>query len=83
MLTFARRTPTKVSIQMTSLIDMVFLLLIYFLLTSSFVSREGVDVQLPRVARSSGLRSCSWPRSRNRRCGRRGMNGDRGLLRWP
>jgi len=49
MLVFARRTPTRVSIHLTALIDMVFLLLIYFLLTSNFVSREGVDVQLPQV----------------------------------
>ncbi|MFZ5774867.1 MAG: ExbD/TolR family protein [Thermodesulfobacteriota bacterium] len=56
MLTFSRRTPTRVSIQMTSLIDMVFLLLIYFLLTSSFVSREGVDVQLPRVSSEFGAK---------------------------
>ncbi|MGV1100037.1 ExbD/TolR family protein [Thiovibrio sp. JS02] len=54
MLAFARRTPTRASIHLTALIDMVFLLLIYFLLTSSFVSREGVDVQLPQVSSKFG-----------------------------
>ena len=49
MLAFARRPATRVNIHLTALIDMVFLLLIYFLLTSNFVSQEGVDVQLPRV----------------------------------
>ncbi|GEM_PF-989757 len=54
MLLFARRTPTRVNIHLTALIDMVFLLLIYFLLTSSFVSREGVEVQLPQVSAKFG-----------------------------
>ena len=49
MLVFAKRPPTRVNIHLTALIDMVFLLLIYFLLTSNFISREGIDVQLPRV----------------------------------
>ena len=44
-----RATP---SIPMTPLIDIVFLLLIYFMLASSFVERGEMEVQLPRAALS-------------------------------
>jgi biopolymer transport protein ExbD len=49
MLVIASRRRSKIAIQLTPLIDMVFLLLIYFLLTSNFVTQEGIDVQLPQV----------------------------------
>lgn len=41
-------------IHLTALIDMVFLLLIYFLLTSNFVEQEGISISVPKV-RESGL----------------------------
>lgn len=39
-------------IEITPLIDMVFLLLIFFLLTSNFVMQPGIKVNLPKVATS-------------------------------
>ncbi|WP_456385543.1 ExbD/TolR family protein [Desulfolithobacter sp.] len=44
-----RRVIQPVQIPMTPLIDMVFLLLIYFLLTSNFLAEEGISVNPPRV----------------------------------
>ena len=49
MLTFARRSRPRVSVPLTSLIDVVFLLLVYFLLTSNFVTQEAFDIRLPQV----------------------------------
>jgi biopolymer transport protein ExbD len=40
---FAVKTP------LTSLIDIVFLLLIYFLLTTNFIAEEGIDIKLPNA----------------------------------
>jgi len=50
-----RRKRPKVYVQMplTSLIDIVFLLLIYFLLTTNFMVDEGINVKLPRADASS------------------------------
>ncbi len=39
-------------IELTPLIDMVFLLLIFFLLTSNFIVQPGIKVNLPKVATS-------------------------------
>jgi biopolymer transport protein ExbD len=51
MLRFAKRKRPRIAIHLTALIDIVFLLLIYFLLTSEFVEREGIPVDLPRMQR--------------------------------
>lgn len=48
MLTFSRRRRAQVVVPLTSLIDIVFLLLIYFLLTSNFVTQQTLDIQLPQ-----------------------------------
>ncbi len=39
----------EIKTPMTALIDIVFLLLIYFLLTTNFIVDEGIDVKLPRA----------------------------------
>jgi biopolymer transport protein ExbD len=39
----------KVQIPLTSLIDIVFLLLIYFLLTTNFLVDEGIKIKLPQA----------------------------------
>lgn len=44
-----RRTMQQVQVPLTSLIDMVFLLLIYFLLTANFLVEEGISIKLPRA----------------------------------
>lgn len=49
MLTFPRRSRTQAAVPLTSLIDIVFLLLVYFLLTSNFVTQEAIDIRLPQV----------------------------------
>ncbi|MFH1981212.1 MAG: biopolymer transporter ExbD [Pseudomonadota bacterium] len=44
-----KRTPYGVQPPLTSLIDIVFLLLVYFLLTTNFIVEEGIDVKLPNA----------------------------------
>lgn len=44
---FDGRARVSTRIDMAPLIDVVFLLLIFFLLTSSFVSRQAINVDLP------------------------------------
>jgi len=44
-----RRDPAKVQVPLTSLIDVVFLLLIYFLLTTNFLVDEGIKIKLPQA----------------------------------
>ena len=43
------RTRQGVSLPMSSLIDIVFLLLIYFLLTTNFMVDEAIDLKLPQA----------------------------------
>ena len=52
MLRFQKRKTTGISIHLTALIDIVFLLLIYFLLTSNFVEQEGIPISVPKVTKS-------------------------------
>lgn len=50
MLVHRRKRPRYgVQAPLTSLIDIVFLLLIYFLLTTNFLTEEGIRVQLPQA----------------------------------
>lgn len=50
MLVHARRKPRyPVQMPMTSLIDIVFMLLIYFLLTTNFMVDEGIKIKLPQA----------------------------------
>lgn len=50
MLVHRRKRPRYgVHTPLTSLIDIVFLLLIYFLLTTNFLTEEGIRVQLPQA----------------------------------
>ncbi|MBA3014737.1 MAG: biopolymer transporter ExbD [Proteobacteria bacterium] len=49
MLNFPARRRRQFAIPLTPLIDIVFLLLIYFLLTSNFVTQQAIDIQLPQV----------------------------------
>ena len=48
-----RRPPYQVQIPLTSLIDIVFLLLIYFLLTTNFMVDEGIKIKLPQAKASA------------------------------
>jgi len=60
MLRFPARQTPRIAIHLTALIDIVFLLLIYFLLTSSFVEQEGIPISLPEV-KTTGLYSENIP----------------------
>lgn len=48
-----RRQRIQVQAPLTSLIDIVFLLLIYFLLTTNFLVDEGIRIKLPQARASS------------------------------
>ncbi|MDY6879003.1 MAG: biopolymer transporter ExbD [Desulfatiglans sp.] len=48
-----RRPPYQVQVPLTSLIDIVFLLLIYFLLTTNFMVEEGIKIKLPQANASA------------------------------
>ena len=50
---FTKRSRPTIQAPLTSLIDIVFLLLIYFLLTTNFIVDEGIKVQLPQADASS------------------------------
>jgi len=53
MLVHRRKRPRYgIQAPLTSLIDIVFLLLIYFLLTTNFMVDEGIDVKLPQAEAS-------------------------------
>jgi biopolymer transport protein ExbD len=49
-----RRKRARYAVQapLTSLIDIVFLLLVYFLLTTNFMVDEGIDIKLPQAEAS-------------------------------
>lgn len=50
---FPNRKRSKPTIHLTSLIDIVFLLLVFFLLTSNFVDQQGVTILVPEVENKS------------------------------
>ncbi|MEM6533577.1 MAG: biopolymer transporter ExbD [Myxococcota bacterium] len=49
----ARRSPVEVNL--TPLIDIVFILLIFFLITSTFVTNEGIEVDKPSAGSAEEL----------------------------
>ncbi len=53
MLKFKKRAAYGIQPPLTSLIDIVFLLLIYFLLTTSFIVEEGIKIKLPNARASA------------------------------
>jgi len=54
MLTFKRNKDRyRMQSPLTSLIDIVFLLLIYFLLTTNFIVEEGITIKLPDAKASA------------------------------
>ncbi len=48
-----KRAGVGVQVPLTSLIDIVFLLLIYFLLTTNFMVEEGIKIKLPQAKASA------------------------------
>lgn len=53
MIEFERRKKIETSLEITPLIDCVFILLIFFLLTSSNIFEMGFEINLPETASSS------------------------------
>ncbi len=52
-LTFKKRDRYAIQAPLTPLIDIVFMLLIYFLLTTNFMVDEGIKVKLPQAKASA------------------------------
>jgi len=48
-----KRPSYSIQMPLTSLIDIVFLLLIYFLLTTNFMVDEGINIKLPQARASA------------------------------
>jgi biopolymer transport protein ExbD len=48
-----RKNRFQVQVPLTGLIDIVFLLLIYFLLTTNFLVDEGIKIKLPQASASA------------------------------
>ena len=51
-----RKSRATVELNMTPLIDMIFILLIFFMVTASFVRESGIDVERP-VAETGGVQN--------------------------
>jgi biopolymer transport protein ExbD len=48
-----KKSRYQIQMPMTSLIDIVFLLLVYFLLTTNFMVDEGISIKLPQAKAAS------------------------------
>jgi len=49
----SKKNQYQIQAPLTSLIDIVFLLLIYFMLTSNFIVEEGIKIKLPNAKASA------------------------------
>ncbi|MCG8508096.1 MAG: biopolymer transporter ExbD [Rhodospirillales bacterium] len=49
-----RRKRAKADLDMTPLMDVVFLLLLFFMLTSTFIERKSIELLLPESATAAG-----------------------------
>ncbi len=56
-LEFERRKRPSVELNMTPLIDMVFLLLIFFVLSSHFISESGFKIKLPKAVNAQSQKN--------------------------
>lgn len=54
-----RKGQEEAQIDMTSMLDIVFIMLIFFIVTSSFVKESGVEVNRPQAANSSSQKSAT------------------------
>ncbi|MDH5258197.1 MAG: biopolymer transporter ExbD [Gammaproteobacteria bacterium] len=50
---FPHKSRTRPNVHLTSLIDIVFLLLIFFLLSSNFVDQQGIPIKTPEIDNTS------------------------------
>lgn len=54
-----RRGQEEAQIDMTSMLDIVFIMLIFFIVTSSFVKESGVEVNRPHASHSESQKSAT------------------------
>ena len=52
---FAKRASVPATVELTPLIDMVFIILIFFIVTTSFVKETGIDVDRPESSLSQSI----------------------------
>lgn len=52
---FRQQERPDVSIEITSLIDVIFMMLLFFMITTNFVSAPGIKVQLPKTSTQESL----------------------------
>jgi len=57
MLTESRQRQTRANIDLSPLIDIVFLLLIFFSVTTTFLEQSGMDLELPESSTSESTQS--------------------------
>ncbi len=53
---FRSKPPRPVAINITSLIDVIFMLLMFFVVTSSFLEKPGIKLELPSAKSSETVR---------------------------
>jgi biopolymer transport protein ExbD len=53
---FRSKPPRRVTINITSLIDVIFMLLMFFVVTSSFLEKPGIKLELPSAKSSETVR---------------------------
>lgn len=49
-----RREAEEAAIDLTPMLDVVFIMLIFFIVTTSFVKEAGIDVNRPKAAKATG-----------------------------
>lgn len=54
-----RKSQEEAQIDMTSMLDIVFIMLIFFIVTSSFVKESGVEVNRPKASNSVSQKDAS------------------------
>lgn len=59
MFTESRKRTTRASVDMSPLIDVVFLLLIFFSVTTTFLEQSGMDLELPESSTSEATQTTS------------------------
>ncbi|MFQ6672063.1 MAG: ExbD/TolR family protein [Candidatus Tectimicrobiota bacterium] len=57
---FARRRRVGASLNITPLIDVVLLLLIFFMISTTFVVQPGIPIQLPKAVSAAGQLQREW-----------------------
>lgn len=50
---FKKRTPKRLSLDITPLVDIIFLLLIFFMVSTTFITSPGIHVNLPKASSTS------------------------------